>query len=106
MAAVARLMGIDLRDYEKGGEKKTFCVLHLIHVEGSVKSVKGCKCENTPCPRDLDPHFLVLGGLYQLDYEIYEFKGEQRARLSDLFLIDESVVQDQDQKQDQKAAGK
>lgn len=98
MAMVARLMGAERREYEKNGEKKVFCTLHLMHIEGSVKGIQGCKCENVSCPRDVEPRSLLLGGLYQLEYEIYEFKGEQRARLQDLLLVDEPKVDQSEKK--------
>ena len=86
---VARLLGVEVREYEKDGKQKVFANLHLSHVEGTVKGVKGCKCENCPCPRDVEVKSLVLGQLYELVYEIYEMKGQTMARLQDLIPVDE-----------------
>ena len=33
---VARLVGMELREYEKDGNKRQFCGLHLVHVDAVV----------------------------------------------------------------------
>lgn len=91
MASVARLMGMECRVYEKDGQKRRYCSLHLCHVDGTVKGVEGCKCENVSCPRELDPDLLTIGGLYQLEFEVYQTKAGMGARLVDLLPVDESV---------------
>lgn len=93
MATVARLVGMEQRSYKgKDGDQKSFCGLHLMHVEGSVKDVVGSKVETTSCPRDLDPQYLKVGQLYELDYEIYDTKNGKAARLVDLCEVDEAPV--------------
>lgn len=89
MVEVARLVGMELRSYEKDGQKKQFCGLHLVYVENSVNDVIGSKVESVTCPRNVNPDMLVIGHLYQLDYEIFSIKGEKRARLSDLLPVEE-----------------
>ena len=72
MANVARLVGMELRQYEKDGEKKQFCGLHLEYLPDSVQDVK----EN--------PDSLEIGQLYELEYEIYKMRGQTMARLAGL----------------------
>ncbi len=81
---VARLVGMEVRDYEKDGQKRRYCGLHLEYVADSVKDVKGSKVEVVSCPRDVDPKLLEVGHLYQLHYELYTIKGQKMARLKDL----------------------
>lgn len=88
MVEVARLVGMELREYEKDGQQKQYCGLHLVHVEDSVSDVMGCKVEVVSCPRDLNPNILEIGSLYQLDYELYTIKGQKMARLSNLLPVE------------------
>ncbi len=81
---VARLVGMELRDYEKDGKQRQYCGLHLMYVEGSVRDVVGSKVEVVTCPRDVDPKLLEVGHLYELNYELYTIKGQKMARLTDL----------------------
>ena len=89
MASVARLVGMELRQYEKDGQKRQFCGLHLVYLEGSNEDVMGSKVEETSCPRNVDPNSLEIGGLYELDYEIYKMRGQTMARLSNLIPVHE-----------------
>lgn len=88
MVEVARLVGMVLRDYEKDGQKRQFCELHLVHVEDSVSEVMGSKVEAVSCPRGVNPNRLEIGNLYQLDYEHYSFKGQKMARLINLLPVE------------------
>ena len=45
MADVARLVGMEVREYEKDGQKKQFCGLHLVYVEGAFEEVLGSRVE-------------------------------------------------------------
>lgn len=89
MAQVVRLMGIELREYEKDGQKKQFAGLHVCYVEDSIESVLGSKCENFSCPRGVNPGTLELGKLYELDYEIYDTKNGKAARLVGMIPVAE-----------------
>ncbi len=90
MVEVARLVGMEQREYrDKEGVQRTFCGLHLVHAEGTVSDVQGCKVESVSCPRTLDPRLLNVGGLYQLNYELYDTKNGKAARLVDLLPVDE-----------------
>lgn len=89
MANVARLVGMELREYEKDGQKKQFCGLHLMYLPDSVSEVMGSKVEETSCPRTVDPNKLEIGTLYELDYEIYKMRGQTMARLSNLIPVAE-----------------
>ena len=89
MAQVVRLMGIEQRDYEKDGQKRTFTGLHVNYLENSVESVLGSKCENFSCPHSVDPNRLEVGKLYELDYEIYDTKNGKAARLVGMNPVDE-----------------
>ena len=82
MSEVAKLVGIERREYMgSDGRQKEFCGLHLMHLEDTVRDVKGCKCENVSCPRELDSRELVLGQTYELLYEIFQTKTGKGARL-------------------------
>lgn len=89
MASVARLVGMELREYTKDNQKKQFCGLHLVYLDGSVSDVMGSKVEETSCPRNVDPNDLEIGTLYQLDYDIFKMRGQNVARLSGLYPIHE-----------------
>lgn len=78
---VARLVGIALREYEKDGQKKQYCGLHLVYVEGSDSEVLGSKVEVASCPKDVDPNKLEVGHLYQLQYELRNTKNGKMAYL-------------------------
>lgn len=88
MVEVAKLVGMELREYEKDGQKKRFCALHLVHVEDSVSEVIGSKVESVSCPRSVNPDNLDIGTLYQLDYEHYTMKGQKIARLVNLLPVE------------------
>ena len=82
MPEVAKLMGLERREYMgSDGRQKTFCGLHLCHLEGSTRDVVGCKCENVSCPREVNPDRLELGQAYELVYEIYQTKTGKGERL-------------------------
>lgn len=84
MAEVARLVGMELRNYVKDGQKRQYCGLHLVYVEDSVDSVMGSKVEAVSCPRGVDPNRLEVGHLYELQYELFSMKGQKMARLKGL----------------------
>ena len=94
MADVARLVGMELREYEKGGEKKQFCGLHLMYLEGANEEILGCKVEETSCPRSVDPNTLEVGKLYELRYDHFKMKGQLMARLAGLDPVLESVPEE------------
>lgn len=89
MNEVARLVGLEIREYEKDGQKKRFCALHLVYVEDTSGDVIGSKVENVSCPRDVNPDKLEVGHLYELVYEIYSMKGQKMARLKYLNPVEE-----------------
>lgn len=84
MAEVARLVGMEFRNYEKDGQKRQYCGLHLVYAEGSDEQVIGSKVESVSCPRGVDPNRLEVGQLYELGYELYSIKGQKMARLKSL----------------------
>ena len=89
MADVARLVGMELREYEKDGQKREFCGLHLMYVENSVEGVRGSKVEVLSCPQRVNPERLQVGALYELGYTMYNTRSGKMARLSDLQLVEE-----------------
>lgn len=89
MAKVAKLVGIEIREYEgKDGKQRQYCGLHLVHVADSVRGVKGSKVEEVSCPREIDPKTLELGTTYQMEYEVYDTKVGKMARLVDLLPVE------------------
>lgn len=89
MSEVAKLVGMEVRDYtDQDGKQRQFCGLHLVHVEDTVRSVKGSKVESVSCPRDIDPRTLELGTMYEMKYEIYDTKNGKAARLVDLLPVE------------------
>lgn len=89
MSEVARLVGMERRSYEKDGQRRQFCGLHLMYVEGSTEGVKGSKVECLSCPQRVDPDRLKVGALYELQYSMYNTKAGKMARLSGLELVEE-----------------
>lgn len=90
MAEVAKLVGMEIRDYTgQDGKERRFCGLHLVHVEDSVRSVQGCKVEAVSCPREIDFRMLELGATYQMEYEMYDTKNGKAARLVDLLPVED-----------------
>lgn len=89
MENVARLVGMEIRSYEKDGEKKQFCGLHLVYLEGLFSEVIGSRVEETSCPRGVNPDTLEVGKLYALGYEFYRMKGQLCARLKTLEPVEE-----------------
>ncbi len=89
MAEVAKLVGMEMREYTgQDGRQRQYCGLHLVHLEDSVRSVKGSKVETVSCPREIDPRTLELGTTYQMDYEMYDTKNGKAARLVDLLPVE------------------
>lgn len=85
MAEVARLVGMELRDYEKDGQKRQYCGLHLVHLEDAGdKDMLGSRVQELSCPRNVNPNTLVVGQLYELQYEHFKMKGQLMARVSGL----------------------
>ena len=82
MVDVARLVGMKLRAYEKDGRKQEYCNLHLVYVEGIFRNINGSRVEEVRCPREVDPHRLKVGQLYELEYDRYTFQGKSEQRLS------------------------
>ena len=66
MSEVARLVGMERRSYEKDGQNRQYCGLHLMYVENSVEGVRGSKVEVLSCPQRVDPRHLKVGALYEL----------------------------------------
>ncbi len=89
MAEVAKLVGMEMREYKgQDGRQRQYCGLHLVHVENTVRSVKGSKVEAVSCPREIAPETLVLGATYQMEYETYDTKNGKAARLVDLLPVE------------------
>lgn len=89
MAVVAKLVGKEVRQYKgQDGKQHIYCGLHLVHLEGSARGVKGCKVETVSCPREVDPESLAVGTMYQLDYDLYDTKNGKAARLVDLLEVE------------------
>lgn len=88
MAEVARLVGMEERDYMKDGQKRHYCGLHLVHVEDTVDDVLGSKVEVISCPQSVDPSKLKFGQLYELIYTIYQTKTGKGARLSGIAAVE------------------
>lgn len=89
MSEVARLVGMERRQYQKDGQQRQYCGLHLVYVENSVEGVRGSKVECASCPREVDPNCLKVGALYELQYSMYSTRNGKMARLSDLSLVEE-----------------
>lgn len=89
MSEVARLVGMERRSYEKDGQQRQYCGLHLVHVEGSAEGVVGSKVECLSCPQRVDPNYLQVGALYELEYTIFNTKTGKMARLTGLDLVSE-----------------
>ena len=89
MSEVARLVGMERRSYEKDGQPRTYCGLHLMYVENSVEGVRGSKVECLSCPREVDPNRLKVGALYDLQYSFFNTARGKMARLSGLELVEE-----------------
>lgn len=90
MSEVARLVGMEQRSYEKDGQNRQYCGLHLMYLENSVEGVRGSKVECLSCPQRVDPARLKLGSLYALDYSIFNTKGGKMARLTGLEPVEEA----------------
>ena len=89
MVEVARLVGMEVRDYTgRDGRQRQYNGLHLVHVENSMRGVQGCKVEVVSCPREVDPRKLIIGTMYQMEYETYETKDGKRARLVGLLPVE------------------
>lgn len=89
MSEVARLVGMERRSYEKDGQNRQYCGLHLMYVENSVEGVRGSKVEVLSCPRETDPNRLKVGALYALVYSFYQTRNGKMARLAGLELVEE-----------------
>lgn len=89
MSEVARLVGMEQRRYEKDGQPRQYCGLHLMYLENSVEGVRGSKVEVLSCPREVDPNRLRVGALYSLDYSFYQTRQGKMARLSGMELVEE-----------------
>lgn len=89
MSEVARLVGMERRSYEKDGQNRQYCGLHLMYVENSVEGVRGSKVEVLSCPREVDPNRLKVGALYALFYSFYQTRNGKMARLAGLELVEE-----------------
>lgn len=87
---VARLVGIQCRNYEKDGRQMQYVALHLMYPENADREVDGSKVEVVSCPRNVDPNSLVIGNLYQLCYVLFNTKNGKGARLDNLVPVDES----------------
>ena len=89
MSEVARLVGMERRSYEKDGQPRQYCGLHLMYVENSVEGVRGSKVECLSCPREVDPNRLKVGALYDLKYSLFNTGKGKMARLSGLEPVEE-----------------
>ena len=89
MSEVARLVGMERRSYEKDGQPRQYCGLHLMYVENSVEGVTGSKVECLSCPRGVDPNHLKVGALYDLQYSFFNTAKGKMARLSGLDRVEE-----------------
>ena len=89
MAEVAKLVGIEAREFKgQDGRQRQYCGLHLVHLEGSVRRVNGCKVETVSCPQEVDYSGLQLGAMYQLEYEMFDTRNGKQARLVDLLPVE------------------
>lgn len=89
MAEVAKLVGIEVREYTgQDGKQRRYQGLHLVHVEHTVRDVEGCKVEVVSCPRGVELRTLDLGKAYQMEYEMYDTKNGKMARLVDLLPVE------------------
>ena len=84
MSEVARLVGLEQRSYQKDGQKRQFCGLHLVYVEDSTEGVTGSKAECLSCPQAVDPKRLEVGALYELQYSMFNTRNGKMARLTGL----------------------
>lgn len=89
MSEVARLVGMERRSYEKDGQPRQYCGLHLMYVENSVDGVTGSKVESLSCPREVDPNRLKVGVLYELQFSFYNSRNGKMARLCGLERVEE-----------------
>lgn len=89
MVEVARLVGMERREYEKDGQQRKFCCLHLVHEANSVDGVIGSAVECPSCPRGVNPDRLKVGALYELVYRHYTFKGQKMAQLVGLEPVED-----------------
>ena len=89
MSEVARLVGMERRSYQKDGQSRQYCGLHLMYVENSVEGVRGSKVECLSCPREVDPGRLKVGALYDLKYSFFNTARGKMARLSGLEPVEE-----------------
>lgn len=89
MSEVAKLVGMERRSYEKDGQTRQYCGLHLMYLENSVDGVEGSKVESVSCPREVDPNRLKVGAMYELQYSFYNSRNGKMARLSGLDPVDE-----------------
>lgn len=89
MDEVAKLVGMEVREYTgQDGRPRRFCGLHLVHLEGSVDGVRGCKVEAISCPPKVDHLLLEIGTTYMLKYMTYDTKQGKMARLVDLLPVE------------------
>lgn len=88
MNKVAKLVGIESRDYKKDGEQKHFCNLHFCHLEGTQVEVNGCKVEALRCPRGVDEKKLKIGQTYELIYRSYHTKDQNGNPIEAQFFAD------------------
>ncbi len=90
---VARLVGVESREYMKDGEKRVAVDLHFCHVEGTVEGVVGSAVEILGCPRGVEPGLLEVGKTYELIYTEARTKNSydrwiNEVRFSDMKEVD------------------
>lgn len=89
MSEVAKLVGLEVRDYvDREGKARHYCGLHLCHLEGTVRDVQGCKVEAVSCPQGVEDRLLEVGKTYELVYEHFDSRNGKMARLADLREVD------------------
>ena len=89
MSEVARLVGIERRNYTKDGQSRQYCGLHLVYVENSQEGVMGSKVESMSCPREVDSNRLKVGTLYELQFSYFNSRNGKMARLCGLDRVEE-----------------
>ncbi len=90
---VAKLVGVESREYMKDGEKRVAVDLHFCHVEGTVEGVVGSAVEILGCPRGVEPGLLEVGKTYELLYTEARTKNSydrwiNEVRFSDMKEVD------------------
>lgn len=89
MSKVAKLVGIEARDYtDREGQQRRFCNLHLCYLEGTVPGIKGSMVEALRCPRGVDDRTLKIGQTYELVERSYHTKDQEGRPIQAQYVAD------------------